>query len=142
MCFVGNNDDAELSELAVFEENYALLCNTITDIVEPLIKCFVEVELLTIKEENQISAVTIMLEKLRLLLIKISSLLKADNTRGFYIMLKIMKEQGCKGTQNLADYIMYKLKISADKLSYTCGDDEPEGPKGLSIRMSFYREYT
>jgi len=38
-------------------------------------------------------------------------------------MFKILKEHGGKGTQTLADHIMNRLKISADKLSHICSDD-------------------
>jgi len=57
-------NDSVLSELAVFEENYALLCNTITDITDPLIKCFVEEKFLTAEEERRIATVTASSEKL------------------------------------------------------------------------------
>jgi len=122
-----------LSELAVFEENYALLCNTITDVNDPLIKCFVEEKFLTTEEERQIAAVTGASEKLRLLLLKISTLLQTNNIRGFNVMLKIMKEHGGKLTQTLADHIINRLKISPDKLSHICSDDvqvHNDEPKG------------
>jgi len=49
-------------------------------------------------------------------------------------MLKIMKEHGGKGTQTLADHIMNRLKISADKLSHMFSDDvqvRNDEPKGI-----------
>ena len=109
-----------LHQLPVFEENYALLRITITDVIDPLVKCFVDGKYFTVEEENQIAATP---EKLELLFNKISSLLKAGNARGFYMMLQIMKEQGGKGTQTLADHITNKLKISVDELSHICNDD-------------------
>ena len=111
------------SELALFEENYALLCNTITDVIDPLMKCFVEETLIATEEQKQIADITAASEKLRKLFVNISHSLKADNTRGFYMMLKIMKEHGGKGTQVLADLIMNRLKISADELLRICSDD-------------------
>ena len=120
------------SELAVFEENYALLCNTVADIDVPLMKCLTEKKFLTAEEEKQIAAITTSPEKLRQLLQNISNSLKADNTRSFYIMVRIMKEHGGKGTQTLADHIMKRLKISSDKLLHICAGDIHE-PKGLSM---------
>jgi len=126
-------NDLELSELTVFEENYALLCNIITDVNDPLIKCFIGEKFLTTEEERQIATVNAASEKLRLLLPKISTLLQTNNIRGFYIMLKIMKEHGGKTTQTLADHIMNRLKISPDKLSHICSNDvqvHNDEPKG------------
>ena len=86
---------------------------------------FVEEQLLTTEEENATT-----LEKLRFLLIKISSLLKAKNTRSFYMMLRIMKEQGGKGTETLADHIMNRLNFLADEHDVHL---EHDGSKGLSM---------
>jgi len=61
-------NDSILSDVTVFEENYVLLSNTITDVTEPLIKCFVEEKFLTTEEERQIADVTAASEELKLLL--------------------------------------------------------------------------
>ena len=131
MLYIAVDGGSMLSELAVLKENYASLCITMTDIIDPLVKYFVDGKYFTVEEENQIAATP---EKLELLLNKISSLLKAGNSRGFYMMLQIMKEQGGKRTQNLADLITNILKISADELSHICKDDlhgHNEEVKGL-----------
>ena len=126
--YTGNG--STLSELAVFEENYALLCNTIVDVVDLLMKYCVEEKIL---EETQIVAYTAVAEKLKLLLLKISGCLKAGATRSFHMMLTIMREHGGKGTQILADHIMNRLKISTDRLPHICTvdthvqNDEPKG---------------
>jgi len=124
-----NVNDSVLSELTVFEENYALLCNTITDVNDPLIKCFMEKKFLTTEEENEIAAVTGASDKLRLLLTNVSSSLKFDDTSGFYMMLMIMKECGGKGTKNLGDHITKRLSelshISIDDVNVQ--NDEPNG---------------
>ena len=133
--------------LSVFEESYGLLRITITDIVDLLVKYFVDGKHFTSEEENQIAAVTLTSEKLELLFIKISSLLKAGNSKGFYMMLKIMKEHGGKGTQTLADHIMNRLKLSADQLSHICNDDlygQNDKIKGLSVfhlNVTYLRTY-
>ena len=114
--YTGNG--STLSDLAVFEENYALLCNTIADVIDPLMKCYVEEKVLTTEEKAHIVAHTVVAEKLKLLLLKISSSLKAGDTRVFYLMLTIMREHGGKGTQTLADHIINRLKISTDQLPH------------------------
>ena len=136
---VAGNGSA-LDELAVFEENYALLCNMIADIIDPLIKYCVKENLLTTEEETQIITCTAVIEKLQQLLLKISSCLKAGNTRSFHMMLAIMREQGGKGTQTLSDHIMNRLKISTDQLSHVCTVDthvQNDEPKGLLVYWHF-----
>ena len=44
------SDGLLLSESMVFNEKYALLCNTINDIFDPLMKCFVEDNLFATEE--------------------------------------------------------------------------------------------
>ena len=132
--YTGNG--SALSELAVFEESYALLCNIITDIIDPLMKCCVEEKVLTSEEKAHIVAHTAVAEKLKLLLLKISNSLKAGDTRVFHMMLTTMRERGGKGTQTLADHIMNRLNISTDQLSHVCTVDttvQYDGPKGLSV---------
>ena len=128
--------------MAVFEENYALISNTVTDIIGPLMKCCVEEKIFTAEEEREISASIEESEQLRVLLLKISDALKADNARGFYVMLKIMKEHGSKRTETLADHIMSRLKVSSNELSsHVCSDDgiheQDDEPKGLSVVSYF-----
>ena len=85
-------------------------------------------------EEKQTVDITTTSVKIQLLLQKISTLLKAGNSKGFYMMLKVMKEHGGKETQTLANHIMNKLRISGDKLSQMFStvdgyvqNDEPKG---------------
>ena len=118
--------EPELSIQTVIKENYALLCNTITDIVDPLMKYLAEEKTFTLKEEKQVSEAS---EKVRLLL---NTLLESDDKRGIYMMLKIMKEHGGKGTQNLADHIMNRVKISPNELLQVIEDSKGYiQPKGL-----------
>ena len=113
-----------LSELAlaVFEENFALLCNTITDINLPLTEQFLKEKIITAEEERQVAAITAPLEKLLHLLEIISSSLKANNTRSFHIMVKVMKTHGGKQTQTLANHMMNRLKVSTDEVIHVCSD--------------------
>ena len=121
--------DAELSMQTLIKENYALLCNTITDIIDPLMNYFAKEKTFTVKEEKQITEAS---EKVRLLL---STLLESGDKRGIYIMLNIMKEYGGKGTQNLADHIMNRVKISSNDLLQVIEDSkgyiQPKGLLGL-----------
>ena len=133
MLFIYTDITENGCELAVFEENYALLSSVITDVIDPLMKWLVDGKVFTIEEDQEITAINEPPERLRLLLSRISDTLKADNARCFYAMLKIMKEHGGKGTQTLADLIMNRLKISVDKLSQILCDNnhvqnnEPNG---------------
>ena len=131
------NNGSTLNEpaLAVFEENFALLCNTITDIYHPLMEQFIKEKVVTAEEETLVATINAPLEKLRHLLEIISSSLKADNARSFYIMVKIMETHGGKQTQTLANHIMNRLNISADELLQICSDKVlvQSEPKGLSV---------
>ena len=111
------------SELTVFEENYALLCNTITDIVDPLMEFLLKEKMFADQIKKETVAVTASSEQLKYLLLIISHSLNANGTRCFYMMVKIMKEHGGKETQTLADHIMNRLEILPDKLFEICSDD-------------------
>ena len=120
----------------MFEESYGLLRITITDVIDKLIKYFVDGKHFTSEEENQLTTVTATSERLEILFIKISSLLKASNSKGFYMMLNIMREHGGQQTQTLADHITNRLKISPGQLSHICNDDlhgQNDKIKGLSV---------
>ena len=128
------------TELTVFEENYALLCNTITDIIGPLMKCFVEEKPFSDEPEKEISAITAAPEKLRLILQNISISLKDNNTQTFYMLLKIMKEHGGKGTQVLADHMKKRLILLYDWPPRVYSDDvciKNDSMKGL-LMIKFF----
>ena len=74
-----------------------------------------EEKLCTTEEEKEITAINTVQEILRSLLLKVSSLLKADDTRGFFVMLEVMKEYGNKGTKKLVNLMINRLNTSADK---------------------------
>ena len=106
--------------------------------------CFVKENTFATEEKEKISDSTVASEKLQLLLLKISDLLKSDDSRGFYMMLKVMKEHGGKGTRTLADHIVNRLKISAEKLSEICSDDvhvKSDQTKGLSLCSAVHYTY-
>jgi len=100
---------ARFNELEVFQENYAMLCNTLKDI-DDLLKYFVTEKIITIDEEEKIRTSATKSEKAEKLLLNISGPLQAGNTNGFHIMLKIMKKYGTKVTQDLVEHISSRLK--------------------------------
>ena len=135
-------NSSPLSELAVFEEYYALLYNTIADVIDPLMKVCVEEKLLTSEEKAQIVVHAAAAEKLKLLLLKISSSLKAGDTRVFYLMLTIMRGHGGKGTQTLADHIINRLKISTDQLPHVyIADTLVQYDRSKDVSVSTYVPY-
>ena len=57
--------------------------------------------------------------------------LRLNDTRGFDIMLKIMKEHGDKTSSCLADHIIKRLKLlSCKEVSYSCSGVPNDKPKG------------
>ena len=119
LCTGKVDNDAVLKEASVFEENYALLHNTILDVIDHLIQAFVENSVFIGEEERQISIIA-KPEKLQLVLQKTSTSLKNDDTRTFYMTLMVMQKHGGKATQALADHIIQRLNLTADELLQIC----------------------
>lgn len=101
-----------ISELVVFQENYAMLCNIITEI-EDLLKYFKIEYVITSDEEEEIRSIPVILEKTKRIMLNISTSLEAGNNSKFYAMLKVMKNYGLVPTQKLSDFIMSRLKSSS-----------------------------
>ena len=116
LAYTGNISDSYPKELTVFQQYYAILCNTVTDI-DDLLKYFVSEEIISISEEEEIKGFSVKSEKIRKLLINISGPLKAGDKNGFYVMLKIMKEYGTKATQVLAEKMTSSIVLPSVKLS-------------------------
>jgi len=118
------NCTAVLEEFTILQENYAVLCNTMTDI-DDLLKYFVTEKIITLNEEEEIKSSTTKSDKVRKLLLNISGPLKAGDKNGFYVMLKIMKDHGTKATQNLATLLTARVTT----------DDRPshEDPESLFL---------
>lgn len=114
-CTVGNlGDGSESKEMKAFRENYAGLCNTMTDI-DDLLKYFVTEEIITINEEEKIKNHITKSDKVRMLLLRISGPLQAGNKTGFYVMLKIMKKYGTRATQDLAEFLESSTIYSGER---------------------------
>ena len=100
-----------VSELKVFKDSYALLCDTLIDVSE-LLTYFVTEKIITKNQQKEINAFTISSKKVSRLLLIISGPLKAGDSNGFYTMLRIMKTYGVDATQRLADRIITKVDKS------------------------------
>ena len=100
-----------ISELVVFQENYAMLCNIITEI-ENLLKYFKIEHVITSDEEEEIKNIPVISEKTKRIMLNVSTSLEAGNSSKFYAMLKVMKNYGLVPTQKLSDFMMSRLKAS------------------------------
>ena len=92
---------SRLKEEEIFTANYAKLCDTITD-VHDLLPQFVQRSIISENEMEEISNLTIRVEKVKRLLSHISGPLSAGNSNRFYMMLSIMEEHGTQATKELA----------------------------------------
>lgn len=120
-----------MNELQVFTKYYAPLCNTITDINE-LLKYFVTEKIITMDEEEHIKACVSKPEKVSKLLLSISGPLKADDSNGFHMMLRIMKTYGIDATQRLADSIIKEIESHSNNLC-TVNKIHEDWDKGLFV---------
>ena len=128
-----------MSELKVFKDNYALLCDTLIDVSE-LLTYFVIEKIITKDQQKQINTLTINSEKASRLLLIISGPLKAGDSKGFYTMLGIMKTYGVDATQRLADRII--RKVDESKLPYLNIRILEEWTKGMFLcNMIFVYAY-
>ena len=99
-------------ELAVFQETYAMLCNTITEIND-ILQYFKIENIITTDEEEEIKNIATNPEKTKRVMLNVLASLKAGNNNKFYDMLKVMKNHGFMATQNLADLMTTRLKVSS-----------------------------
>ena len=107
-----------ISELVVFQENYAMLCNIITEI-ENLLKYFKIEHVITSDEEEEIKNIPVISEKTKRIMLNVSTSLEAGNSSKFYAMLKVMKNYGLVPTQKLSDFMMSRLKATS---TFICPD--------------------
>ena len=71
-------------------------------------------------QEEEIRACTTRSEKVSMLLLNISGPLEDGDSKGFYTMLKIMKNYGVDATQRLADRMITRVrKLNLDNTSPT-----------------------
>ena len=97
-------------ELDVFTNHFSELCDSLTDI-DRLLPHLVAENVIKHEDLQEINAIVLSAKKVEKLLTHISGPLKAGNTEGFYIMLKIMGQRGHQATQKLANQIRRSLPI-------------------------------
>ena len=96
----------------IFTRHYASLCSTLTD-VDHLLPYFVQDSIISTNDVQEINAIVTTRHKVQKLLSHISGPLTAGDTKGFYVMLTIMKEHGSQSTYDLA------IKMSSSVISKT-----------------------
>ena len=104
-------------ELAVFQENYAMLCNTIAEIKD-LLQYFKIENIITSDEEEEIKNIVPNPEKTKRVMLNVLTSLEAGNNNKFYAMLKVMINHGFVTTQNLAKLITTRLKVSSESSKF------------------------
>ena len=99
-----------LLEEKMFNQHYPQLCDTLTD-VDNLLPYFVRESVITTNDVEEINAKETKKLKVQKLMTHISGPLRAGNTEVFYIMLKIMEENGHLSTKQLADQIRKSISV-------------------------------
>ena len=94
----------------MFNQHYPQLCDTLTD-VDNLLPYFVRESVITTNDVEEINAKETKKLKVQKLMTHISGPLRAGNTEVFYIMLKIMEENGHLSTKQLADQIRKSISV-------------------------------
>jgi len=130
----------EIKELTVFRENYAALCNTITDI-NNLLKYFVQEDIIGLDEEEEIKHTVTKVNKVQKLLSHISGPLRAENADGFYILLNIMKKYGVKATKELSKSLLAKLESADTSKAIACSDLKTKHGKKTCMHNSAVIQY-
>ena len=120
LLYVGNvvGSPESAIELTVFRENYAMLCNTITEI-EDLLQYFKIENIITSGEEEEIKGIATNPEKTKRVMLNVLTSLEVGNNNKFYAMLKVMKNHGFVATQNLAKLITTRLKVSSESSKFS-----------------------
>jgi len=88
------------SEYHVFRKKYSALVDTLK--TTDLYRYFVMEEIITLAENDEISAETNSIKKIEIFLRKISSPLQNGHTRSFYVMLEVMASYGNRATKDLS----------------------------------------
>ena len=101
------------SEYEVFRKKYSSLIDTLK--TTDLYRYFVSEEIITLDEDEAISAERNPINKVKILLRKISSPLEGGYTKSFYVMLQVMAFYGDRATKELARNINDILHRPEDK---------------------------
>ena len=87
-------------EYHVFRKKYSSLVDTLK--TTDLYRYFVSEEIITLAENDELSAETNPIKKVEILLRKISSPLEGGYTKSFYVMLQVMASYGNRATKELS----------------------------------------
>ena len=96
----------------MFRKQYSALVDTLK--ATDLYRYFVSEGIITLAENDEISAESNPIKKVEMLLRKVSSPLESGVTKSFYVMLEVMASYGNKATKELARMIndMLQLPVS------------------------------
>jgi len=98
-------------EYHVFKKQYSSLVNTLK--TTDLYRYFVSEEIITLAENDEISAESNPNKKVEVLLRKVSSPLESGLTKSFYMMLEVMASYGNTATKELARKVNEMLQRSS-----------------------------
>ena len=98
----------QCKEEDIFISHYSSLCNTLSD-VNNLLPYFVQENIISTSDVEEINAIAATSKKVEKLLEKISGPLRAGDAKGFHIMLTIMREHGTQSTKDLAARISHEV---------------------------------
>ena len=102
-------------EHKIFTKNYANLCCTLTDI-DNLLPYFVQEKIIKPEDQDDINKLAKTQEKVKKLMKNISGPLQAGDSKGFYIMLDIMRNHGVQATIDLSETLRTTLSTG----TYVC----------------------
>ena len=108
----------QLIEEDIFIRHYSSLCNTLTDI-NNLLPFFVQEKIINVSDVEEINVIVATPKKVEKLLSYISGPLTVGDTKGFCMMLTIMKKHGNQSTKDLAVKMSNEITSSNSKMVST-----------------------
>ena len=106
--------DVQSNEKDIFIKHYASLCSILTN-VDSLLRYFVQENIISTNDVEEINAITTVPKKVEKLLSHISGPLTAGDVKGFHTMLTIIKQHGNQSTKDLAERISHELTLATNK---------------------------
>ena len=107
-------DDLQSNKKDIFTRHYASLCSTLTNI-DHLLRYFVQDNIITVNNVEEINAITTTPKKVEKLLSHIYGPLEVGDAKGFHTMLTIMKEHGNQSTKDLAVKMSCEMNLTNNK---------------------------
>ena len=106
--------NVQSNERNIFIRHYASLCSILTN-VNSLLPYFIQENIISFSDVEEINAITIVPRKVEKLLLHIAGRLTAGDAQGFYTMLTILKQHGNQSTKDLAGRISHELTLATNK---------------------------